>query len=351
MSPEEKASLESDLMAVYRVGKKSAEVQDLFKNEKFYKVPWKQAVDLFRGRQVLLRAGFAYVPEDKITAIAENRFSVYLKLALLAASKNVYALSEGDERLKPILNKMAKAYAGPDFGAKKGVVGDIRPENIDDLSSQAFALCMSTMHNSLRMTGEMKHEGRQQYGLFLKGIGLSMEDALIFWQKSFSKKTSPEEFLKKYAYNIRHNYGKEGKRSDYTPFSCIRVIMNADDDPNKVHGCPFKRSSEPELRKLMGRQQIDMGKIENIMEKVNGKHYQIACRMHFEARFPLADSGPVGNHPNAYFEQAMAYLKKQKETAAAEIVASKGGAQVAPGAPVAPVAPEAATRPAGPIPA
>jgi hypothetical protein len=47
---------------------------------------------------------------------------------------------------------------------------------------------------------------------------------------------SGDDFVKKYAYNIRHNYGKEGKRQEYTPFSCIRIIMGTAPAANEYHG-------------------------------------------------------------------------------------------------------------------
>ena len=45
-------------------------------------------------------------------------------------------------------------------------------------------------------------------------LGLPIEEALIFWRKSFSKITD-DKFNKEYKYNIRHSFGLEGKRANY----------------------------------------------------------------------------------------------------------------------------------------
>ena len=76
---------------------------------------------------------------------------------------------------------------------------------------------MRHTYNCLVQDGHLKHSGRMQLGLFLKGVGLSLEEALMFWRRSFFKKTD-DAFQKDYAYNIRHNYGMEGKRADYPPY-------------------------------------------------------------------------------------------------------------------------------------
>ena len=40
----------------------------------------------------------------------------------------------------------------------------------------------------------------------------------------FAPKCPGEQFEKKYAYNVRYNYGREGRKSDYTPYSCLKII-------------------------------------------------------------------------------------------------------------------------------
>ena len=49
-------------------------------------------------------------------------------------------------------------------------------------------------------------------------LGLSIEEAIVFWNKSFHM--TDEKFNKEYKYNIRHSYGLEGKRANYPAKRC-----------------------------------------------------------------------------------------------------------------------------------
>ena len=45
---------------------------------------------------------------------------------------------------------------------------------------------------------------------------MSVEDAMIFWRKSFTN-VSDDKFRKEYTYNIKHSYGLVGGRNNYPP--------------------------------------------------------------------------------------------------------------------------------------
>jgi DNA primase large subunit len=88
---------------------------------------------------------------------------------------------------------------------------------------------MRNLHKTLRREKHLRHYGRLQYGLFLKvrllieikdnslqGIGLDVEEALVFWRAAFAN-INDDKFRKEYQYNIRHSYGLEGGRRNYKP--------------------------------------------------------------------------------------------------------------------------------------
>uniref|UniRef100_A0A8C9FFL9 DNA primase large subunit n=1 Tax=Pavo cristatus TaxID=9049 RepID=A0A8C9FFL9_PAVCR len=205
------------------------------------------AVDLFRARRVFIKDGFAFVPLKDIDAIVLNNYRKNLSKALALTARSLPSI-QSDERLQPLLNHLSHSYVGPDYSVQKNT-GKISLEHIDALSVKSFPLCMRQLHKALRENHHLRHGGRMQYGLFLKGIGLTLEQALEFWKKEFIKgKVDADKFDKGYAYSIRHNYGKEGKRTDYTPYSCMKIIMSNPPSQGDYHGCPF-RHSDPELLK------------------------------------------------------------------------------------------------------
>lgn len=184
-------------------------------------------------------------------------------------------------------------------------------EDIDGYANSAFPLCMQNMHSALMANSHLYHEGRQQYGLFLRALGLELDQALLFWGRGFSKSVTPDQFEKKYAYNIRHNYGAVGtKRTGYSPASCTRIINGPAVAEGQVHGCPYKAGPES-VRAGLARMRLTEKAIDDIMSSVKDKDYQIACHKQFDYRFPGSNSNSVGNHPNAYAEAAVAYIKAQ----------------------------------------
>ncbi|GAA6101469.1 DNA primase large subunit isoform X1 [Tachysurus ichikawai] len=93
---------------------------------------------------------------------------------------------QSDERLQPLLNHLSHAYVGQDYSIQKNI-GKVSLEQIDPLSTKSFPLCMRQLHKALRENHHLRHGGRMQYGLFLKGIGLTLDQALQFWRSEFVK--------------------------------------------------------------------------------------------------------------------------------------------------------------------
>ena len=69
---------------------------------------------------------------------------------------------------------------------------------------------------------------------------MELEESLIFWEGHFAKLIQHDQFTKQYAYSFRHMYGKEGARKNYTPYSCLKIIMGTPPEAGSHHGCPFR---------------------------------------------------------------------------------------------------------------
>ncbi|KAM3606038.1 uncharacterized protein V6R79_009759 [Siganus canaliculatus] len=307
ISVEEKKSLLDKLVnSSYGVSGITVEDQD------FYKVPFQDALDLVRTRKVYLKAGYVYIPHQDIVTIVLNDFRTRLSKALALTARSLPAV-QSDERLQPLLNHLSHAYVGQDYSIQKNV-GKISLEQIDSLSGKSFPLCMRQLHQSLRENHHLRHGGRMQYGLFLKGIGLTLEQALQFWRSEFIRgKVDADKFDKAYAYSIRHMFGKEGKRTDYTPYSCMKVILSNAPSQGDYHGCPFRHSDPELLKQKLQFYKVSPSGISQILELVKGMHYQLACQKYFELTHNIDDASFSLNHPNQYFIESQKLLGGGKD--------------------------------------
>eukprot|EP00062_Callorhinchus_milii_P009409 gi/632953210/ref/XP_007892280.1/ PREDICTED: DNA primase large subunit [Callorhinchus milii] len=272
-----------------------------------YKIHFTDAIDLIRNRKVYLNRGYAYVPHPEIVIIVLNEFRQILSKAL-ALTKRSLPVIESDERLQPLLNHLSHAYVGQDYSMQKNV-GKISLEQIDGLAVKSFPLCMRQLHKALRDNHHLRHGGRMQYGLFLKGIGVTLEQALQFWRSEFIKgKVDAEKFDKLYSYNIRHSFGKEGKRTDYTPYSCMKIILSNLPSQGDYHGCPFRHSDPELLKQKLQSYKIPSAGITQILDLVKGMHYQLACQKYFELTHNVEEVGFSHSHPNQYFLESQRLL-------------------------------------------
>ena len=219
-----------------------------------------------------------------------------------------------DPRIGPLVKNMNKMYVGDDFTKTSGNPLDkLTPERVEQAANVNMPLCMRNLHGGLSKDHKLKHWGRLQYGLFLKGAGLSLEDAVQFFQMHFTKIMSQDDFTKKYQYTIRHMYGKEGARKDYTPYSCMKIILGSPPEVGAYHGCPYKHSSDSHLLAQLQGLKLGGPEIKEIMDAAKNNDYQVACQIHFDHTHPshrqhnIKGADNAANHPNQWFQASAEY--------------------------------------------
>jgi DNA primase large subunit len=285
---------------------------------KIYQVPFTQALDLLQHRQVYVHKGLAYIPESKLLNLVTAKFRTFLsrQLVLLSAVPSTPAL----QRTQGFLANVATVHAVKDEFQTDNSAADLNATNVAQ-HVKHMPLCMVQLQVGLQQNKHLKHWGRLQYGLFLKGAGLSLEDALLYFERMFAAK----DFQKEYSYNVRHMYGKEGKRANYPPYSCSKIIHGNPPNAQDHHGCPYKHSSVQEVSRMLS--QVGISEQKSILANQQSHQYQLACVEHFKAAhvdMPMQSVDNVGNHPNAWFHasvEAAAAAGKGVTTPATEAIA------------------------------
>ncbi|KAG2755967.1 DNA primase, large subunit [Suillus brevipes Sb2] len=298
--------------------------------ERLYKVRWTQVPDLVNKRRVLLKDGWAYVPSKEQLSIVLRAFEANLENALDLTARSIMRM-DGDTRLTELLNHMSRGFVAGVASEYSGpITGDeIRADMVDDLAKRHFPLCMRNLHECLMRDRHLKHFGRLQYGLFLKVLGLSIDEAIAFWRKSFSNLTD-DKFNKEYKYNIRHSFGLEGKRANYPAKSCQQILLTDKPGPSDCHGCPYRHFAPDNLQTSLlatySSQGLTSTDLAEVMRTVKEGHYHVACTRVFEITHASAGvkkgdgigEGESVTHPNQYAAKSIEIEKAQQGDAMVE---------------------------------
>lgn len=266
-------------------------------------------MDLVGSRQVYVRRGWAYVPQFQQLNLISNEFSENLQTELMRTYQMIPKLNE-DDRLLPILHHLSSGYVVTESQELNGTgVNDEfthRTVKTKEIMSH-FPLCAKQLMEQLQANHHLRYQGRQQLSFFLKGIGLSVDEALQFWTESFTQggKMTVDQFNKEYRYNFRHNYGLEGNRINYKPWDCRTILSKPRPSRGEYHGCPYRDYNADKLASTLKEMSLTQQQINSVVESCQQQDYTIACTKVFEAVHKgTAVSELQIVHPNQYFERS-----------------------------------------------
>ncbi|MFX0162206.1 MAG: hypothetical protein ACFE68_02550 [Candidatus Hodarchaeota archaeon] len=262
--------------------------------------------DVIGSKRALLYKGWAIAPLFVFFGSIKRKFETLLREKIKRLLDRVAGEPALQEKLKAIrdkLRKIAKKYSS-DFGFEPGEIpSSTSLFNRVDLMPP----CMQELIMILSKKGHLEHGERFQLGLFLKRLGMSLEDQLRFWydQAVDNIGITYEEFTRKVGYIIRHLYGLEGSKTDYSPPKCKTIAESyfctfAHKDPEEVEKTVLNtirlHSGE---EKILKNYESFIAKIKS--DIVSGKPI-LACKIAFQLVFdkPLKHL----SHPLQWFYQA-----------------------------------------------
>jgi DNA primase large subunit len=272
----------------------------------YFKFDFLNGLALVGKRRCFVHQGYIYLHSSQLFTIISEEFKKELKEVLQFTYRHLPVIVK-DPRLAELLKYVSrKELLEFEYDEKTHVTGKVNLANIDFYAKSVhYPPCMKFLHEKLSEDHHLKHYGRLQYGLFLKGVGLTLDESMQLWKKKFAGKIDGDKFEKQYSYNIRHSYGKEGKRTDYTPWSCSKIISQIP-GANEYHGCPFKYFKDEVLNDFLHKKyHLSSDKLLPIMDKKREGACQVACIKLWDATHEVDTKDNVGNHPNAFFSSSL----------------------------------------------
>ncbi|KAK6089177.1 hypothetical protein P3W45_001838 [Vairimorpha bombi] len=186
-------------------------------------VHFSRVSELLASREIKFKNGYGILQTDQAKVLIKNEFRNHLDLEIINLKKILK--EHPDERLEKICQTI---FVEKSSAQLTGVL------KFDD-HEKYFPPCISRMIDMMRLTRHLKYNDRQSLCLFLKDLNYPLESTVDYFRDNFQ--INKQDFDKKYLYNIRHNYGLEGKKANYMCFSCVKIASLRNSE-NKS-SCPF----------------------------------------------------------------------------------------------------------------
>jgi DNA primase large subunit len=298
----------------------------------FYRIDFREVPPmLIARRSVVLIAGKAFVPDREMIALIGKKYKDFLTQAMMTATRMRKHLIDTDDRIKAIADRISPAALL--MGSRTNnhtPTQKLSLSNFSILLGRSLPPCMRVAVESMRPSEGrnngryLKNTGRNQLAPFLRAAGMSMDESLQWWKNEFTRggQMDSDKFDKNYNYNIKWVYGKAGRMKAAGPMTCSTVIGLEYPGHDQTHGCPFKVLDEAKITGLLrgwltkANVPIDgnEGRLKEIVRKATGqtREYQLACVDWFTLMHDGHSGEGVGNHPNSYFTESVAYWSEKE---------------------------------------
>ncbi|KAK4877379.1 hypothetical protein RN001_009885 [Aquatica leii] len=258
-------------------------------------VPYIYCTTLVSERRARLKNGYVRVVCDQWKDLIISLFNTFLITSIkeMKHNRSTHA-ALNDHRIKSILSTV---FVHTNSRSPRSTLQDFNME------IKLFPLCMRNLQNTLQQSHRLPHEERYNYSLFLKDIGMSLDDSLKFWKNEYSKESHPcgkcchswYKDEKRYIYSIRHLYGLEGSRKNYSSRSC-HYFQNNSISATQEGGCPFKHFDNENLKKLLVKTlNVDIEDINRLLLE-RSKSASSACNLFMQLSFKNIENVNSTNH-------------------------------------------------------
>eukprot|EP00095_Tigriopus_kingsejongensis_P008314 snap_masked-scaffold871_size86487-processed-gene-0.13 protein:Tk08314 transcript:snap_masked-scaffold871_size86487-processed-gene-0.13-mRNA-1 annotation:"hypothetical protein DAPPUDRAFT_304374" len=210
-------------------------------------VPFQWVSDLVSRRDIPLSHGLAIVSPCHYGSLITSIVSSLKQVALSSMSAE-QSSSQTDFLCHDILRHF---HAGHE---------DTPPRNTSNVTFRSvlqsarvnFPPCFSELFLRLVRGRRLPHDARIGFTLFLKDIGLPLEDSMRFWRHFYSQPPkgvvtcshSWQKDQRKLSYSIKHLYGLVGSRRNYSGHSCSSICQKSVSSPTEVLLCPQFESAK-----------------------------------------------------------------------------------------------------------